>query len=91
MIWDVPPGSGSRFFPYPGSRIQGLKKHRIPDLVPGQNPEQCITCEKILNKLSRIRNSYPRSGPVPATGVACLEHNPASQLYNIAGISTGRL
>jgi len=28
---------------------------------------------------------------VPAAGVAWLEHNPASQLYNIAGISAGRL
>jgi hypothetical protein len=36
MIWVVHPGSdpGSRFFTHPGSRIQGSKRHRIPDLDP---------------------------------------------------------
>ena len=34
MIQDVHPGSGSWFFTHPGSRIQGSKKHRIPDPDP---------------------------------------------------------
>jgi hypothetical protein len=31
MIRVVYPGSGSGFFTHPGSRIQGSKRHRIPD------------------------------------------------------------
>jgi hypothetical protein len=31
MIRIVHPGSGSWFFTHPGSRIQGSKRHRIPD------------------------------------------------------------
>ncbi len=31
MIWVVHPGSGSWLFTLPGSRIQGSKRHRIPD------------------------------------------------------------
>ncbi len=31
MILVVHPGSGSWFFTHPGSRIQGSKRHRIPD------------------------------------------------------------
>jgi hypothetical protein len=37
MIWVVHPGSRSGFFNHPGSRIQGLKRHRIPD--PMNNPD----------------------------------------------------
>ncbi len=31
MVRVVHPGSGSWFFTHPGSRIQGSKRHRIPD------------------------------------------------------------
>ncbi len=31
MIRDIHPGSGFWFFSHPGSRIQGIKRHRIPD------------------------------------------------------------
>jgi hypothetical protein len=34
FIPDPDPGSGSWFFSQPGSRIQGSKRHRIPDLDP---------------------------------------------------------
>ncbi len=34
MLWVVHPGSGSWFFTYPGSRIQGSERHRIPDPDP---------------------------------------------------------
>ncbi len=34
MIRVVHPRSGSWFFTHPGSRIQGSKRHRIPDLDP---------------------------------------------------------
>ncbi len=36
MIRVVHPGSGSVFFTHPGSRIQGSKRHRIPD------PQHCL-------------------------------------------------
>ncbi len=35
MIWVIHPGSGSLLLTHPGSRIQGSKKHRIPD------PQHC--------------------------------------------------
>ncbi len=38
MIRDVNPVSGSWFFTHPGSRIQGSKRHRIPDLDPQHWP-----------------------------------------------------
>jgi hypothetical protein len=33
MIQVLHPGSGSGFFTYPGFRIQGSKRHRIPDSI----------------------------------------------------------
>ncbi len=37
MIRDVHPGSWTWFLTHPGSRIQGSKRHRIPD----QDPQHC--------------------------------------------------
>jgi hypothetical protein len=39
-IWD--PGSGKNLFRIPGSRIQGSKRHRIPD----PDPQHCVTLDK---------------------------------------------
>ncbi len=46
MIRDAHPGSGSWFFTLPGSRIQGSKRHRIPDPDPQHCFERCFTARK---------------------------------------------
>jgi len=37
MIVIVRPGSGSWYFTHPRSRVQGSKRHQIPDRVPQGN------------------------------------------------------
>jgi hypothetical protein len=41
FILDPDPGSGSWFFAHPGSRIQGSKRHRIPD--PGSGSATLVS------------------------------------------------
>jgi hypothetical protein len=48
MIWIVHPGSGSGLFTHPGSRIQGSKRHRIPD------PQHCCKFSEKYQK-NRIK------------------------------------
>jgi hypothetical protein len=54
MIRVVHPGSGSLLFTHPGSRIQGSKRHRIPD----PDPQHCIILLSVrLNVLLSSRLS----------------------------------
>jgi hypothetical protein len=59
MIRNVHSGSGSRiriliFFTHPGSRIQGSKRHRIPD----PDSQHCISRESHLFSFSMDREGY---------------------------------
>jgi hypothetical protein len=78
------PAYGSCLFTYPGSRIQGSKRHRIPDPDPQNCPSLYILLTKRVGNIApKILhdNNHDNSGLITVTARICKQGDPQGVRY----------